>query len=85
MVIHSGRECIGIQWVKVTLYFHQREKIAKRLHHGLSETIIVNTVTEVREFKNAYADDVAAITDIQSWVKPSRLSPRPKMSLYFPA
>ncbi len=43
MVIDSGRKWLGIQWVKVTLYFHLREKIAKRLHHGLSD---------VREFKN---------------------------------
>ncbi len=50
MVIHSGREWLGIQWVKVTLYFHLREKIAKRLHHGLSETILVNTLTDIREF-----------------------------------
>ncbi len=27
------------------------EKITKRLHHGLSETILVNTVTDIREFK----------------------------------
>ncbi len=45
MVIHSGCEWLGRQWVKVTLYFHLREKIAKRLHHRLSETILV------REFK----------------------------------
>ncbi len=43
-VIDSGREWLGIQWVKVTLYFHLREKIAKRLHHGLSETILVYKV-----------------------------------------
>ncbi len=54
MVIDSGREWLGIQWVKLTLYFHLREKIAKRLHHGLSETILVNTLTDVREFKNNY-------------------------------
>ncbi len=49
MVIHSSREWLGIQWVKLTLYFHLREPIAKRLYHGLSETIIVNTLTDVRE------------------------------------
>ncbi len=27
MVIDSGSEWLGIQWVKVTLYFHLREKI----------------------------------------------------------
>ncbi len=53
MVIHSGCEWLGIHWVKVTLYFHLREQIAKRLHHRLSETILVNTVTDVREFKNS--------------------------------
>ncbi len=53
MVIHSSREWLGIQWVKVTLYFHLREHIVKRLHYGLSETILVNTLTDVREFKNA--------------------------------
>ncbi len=36
----------------VTLYVHLREQIAKRLNHGLSETILVNTLTDVREFKN---------------------------------
>ncbi len=51
MVIDSGREWLGIQWVKVTLYFHLREKIAKRLHHGLSETILENSLTDVRELK----------------------------------
>ncbi len=50
MVIDSGREWLGIQWVKVTLYFHLREKIAQRLHHRLSDTILVNTLTDVREF-----------------------------------
>ncbi len=44
MVIHSGREWLDIQRVKVTLYFHLREQIAKRLHHGLSEMILVNTL-----------------------------------------
>ncbi len=34
-------------------YFHRREQIAKRLHHGLSETILVNTLIDVREFKKA--------------------------------
>ncbi len=52
MDIHSGREWLGIQWLKVTLYFHLREQITKRLNHGLSETILVNTLTDVREFKN---------------------------------
>ncbi len=52
MVIDSGHEWLGIQWVKVTLYFHLQEKIAKRLHHGLLDTILVNTLTNVREFKN---------------------------------
>ncbi len=52
MVIDSRRNWLGIQCVKVTLYFHLREKIAKRLHHGLSNTILVNTLTDVREFKN---------------------------------
>ncbi len=51
MVIDSCHEWLGIQWVKVTLYFHLREKIAKILHHGLSETILVNTPIDVREFK----------------------------------
>ncbi len=54
MVIQSGREWLGRQWVKVTLYFHQKEQIANRLHHGLSETILMNTLTDVREFKNVY-------------------------------
>ncbi len=36
----------------MTLYVHLRENIAKRLHHGLSETILVNTLTDIREFKN---------------------------------
>ncbi len=53
MVIHSGHEWLGIEWVKVTLYFHLREKIAKRLHHRLSDTILVNTLTDVRELKMA--------------------------------
>ncbi len=35
----------------VTLYVHLREQIAKRLHHGLSKTILMNTLTDVREFK----------------------------------
>ncbi len=52
MVIHSGREWLGIQRVKVTLCFHVREQIAERLHHGLSDTILVNTLTDVRELKN---------------------------------
>ncbi len=56
MVNHYGREWLGIQWVKVTLYFHIREQIAKRLHQGLSETILVNTLTDVREFKNKIID-----------------------------
>ncbi len=51
MVIHSGREWLGIQWVTVTLYFHLREQTTKSLHHGLSKTILVNTRTEVRELK----------------------------------
>ncbi len=51
MVIHSGCEWLGIQWVKVTLYFYLREQIAKRLHHGLSEAILENTLTDVRELK----------------------------------
>ncbi len=42
MVIDSCREWLGIQWVKVTLYFHLREKIAKRLHHKLSDTILTS-------------------------------------------
>ncbi len=54
MVINSGREWLGIQWVKVTLFFHLREQIAKRLHHRLSETILVNTLTDIREFKNIH-------------------------------
>ncbi len=54
MVIDSVREWLGIQWVTVTLYFHLREKIAKRLHHGLSKTIVVNTLTDVREFKKHF-------------------------------
>ncbi len=52
MVIDSSREWLGIQWVKVNLYFHLRDKIAKRLHQGLSDTMLVNTLTDVREFKN---------------------------------
>ncbi len=52
MVIHSGRESLGIKWV--TLYFHLREQIAERLHHELSETMLVNTLTDVREFKKHY-------------------------------
>ncbi len=51
MVIHSGLEWLSIQWVTMTSYFHLREQIAKRLQHGLSETILVNTLTDVREFK----------------------------------
>ncbi len=53
MVINSGRKWLGIQWIKVSLYFHLREKIVKRLHHGLSEKILVNTLTDVREYKNS--------------------------------
>ncbi len=30
MVIDSGHEWLGIQWVKVLLYFHIREQIGKR-------------------------------------------------------
>ncbi len=48
MVIDSGREWLDIQWVKGTLYFHLMEKIAKSLHHGLSDIsymILVNTLT----------------------------------------
>ncbi len=45
-------QSLGIQWVKVTLYFHPREQIAIRLHHGVSETIPVNTLTDIREFKS---------------------------------
>ncbi len=48
MVIHSGRKWLGIQWVKVTLYVHLR------LHHGLLETILVNTLSDFREFKNIH-------------------------------
>ncbi len=62
MVIHSSREWLGIQWVKLTLYFYQREKIAKRLYHGLLDTILVNTLTDVREFKN-----VSHNTEILTW------------------
>ncbi len=51
MVIDFGYEWLGIQWIKVTLYFHLRGQIAKRLHHGLSEMIHVNTLTDVRELK----------------------------------
>ncbi len=51
MVKHSGHEWLDIQWLKVTLYFHLMEQIAKRLHHGLSEMILVNTLTDVRELK----------------------------------
>ncbi len=51
MVNHYGHEWLGIQWVKVTLYFHIREQITKRPHHGLSETIFVNTLTDVRDSK----------------------------------
>ncbi len=51
MVIDSGHEWLGIQWVTVILYLHLREKIAKRLHHGLSDTILVNSLTDFREFK----------------------------------
>ncbi len=49
MVNHSGLEWLSIQWVTVTLYL--REQIAKRLQHGLSETILVNILTDFREFK----------------------------------
>ncbi len=48
MVIHSGHKWLGIQWVKMTLYLHLKEEIAKRLHQGLLETILVNTLTDVR-------------------------------------
>ncbi len=51
MVIESSREWLGIQWVKITLYFHLREKIDKRLHNGLSDMVLVNTLTDVRELK----------------------------------
>ncbi len=40
----------------VTLYVHLRDQISKRLHHGLSETIFVNTLTDVREFKKSFVD-----------------------------
>ncbi len=40
----------------VTLYFHLREQIAKRLHYGLSD-ILVNTLTDVRELKNYMTHD----------------------------
>ncbi len=40
-----------MQWLKVILYVHLREQIAKRLHHGLSETILVNNLTDIRELK----------------------------------
>ncbi len=33
------------------------EQIAKRLHHGLSETIFVNTLTDIREFKKVLIID----------------------------
>ncbi len=56
MVIHSSREWLGRHWVKVTLYFHLREQIAKRLQHGLSETILENTLTDVREFKEIFGN-----------------------------
>ncbi len=56
MVIHSGCEWLGIQWVKVTLYFYLREQMSKRLHHGLSETILVNTLTDFRELNNIHSD-----------------------------
>ncbi len=52
MVIDSGGKWLGFLWVKVTLYFHRREKITKRLYHRLSDAILVNTLTDVREFKN---------------------------------
>ncbi len=39
----------------VALYVQLREQIGKRLHHGLSETILVNTLTDVREFKKSYS------------------------------
>ncbi len=52
MVIYFGCEQLGIQWVKVTLYVHLWEQITKRLHHGLSEMIVVNTLIDVRELKN---------------------------------
>ncbi len=41
----------GIQWVKVTWDVPLRELNAQRLHHGLSETILVNTRTDIRELK----------------------------------
>ncbi len=50
MVIYSSPE--KCQWVKVTLYVHLSEQITKSLNHGLSETILVNTLTDIREFKN---------------------------------
>ncbi len=65
MVIFSSREWLGIQWVKVKLYFHLREKITKRLHHGLSEMILVNTLTDVREFKKQLT--VMTILQLFSW------------------
>ncbi len=36
----------------MTLDVPLRELDAQRLHQGLLETILVNTVTDVREFKN---------------------------------
>ncbi len=51
MVIHSGRE-------KVTLYVQLREQIAERLHHRLSEMILVNTLTDVRELKKIVPEGV---------------------------
>ncbi len=44
--IHSRREWLGRHWVKVTLYFHLRKQIAKRLHHGLSKMILVRLTSE---------------------------------------
>ncbi len=37
MVIDSGHKWLGIQWGKVGLYFHLREKTVKRLHHDPCE------------------------------------------------
>ncbi len=53
----------------VTLYVHLREQIAKRLHHRLSETIFLNTLTDVRKLKNIWCQIVLTTsTQIHSYI-----------------
>ncbi len=51
-ICYEGCLMIANTWTYISLYVHLREQIVKRIHHGLSGTILVNTLTDVREFKN---------------------------------